>query len=386
MAASIKDFVTPPFLEGQSVEEIHSRMLALLPEDIDRSEGGFPWDFTRPTANEKAEYVGYNLINAIRGIFAAYCDPFLLDYHADKNGMKRRAAEPARAILHLSGAAGTEIPAGFAVSTAATYNRPSITFTTDQAVTLAGSEAVSVTVTALDAGADGNVGANTIVIVDTPIDGLATITNPSPAFGGLDEEDDDSLRDRIVEYEQNQGVSYVGSAADYRRWALEVAGVGSVQVQGGQKGDCTVKLILTGSDGNPASEEVCQDVYDHIMRPDDESQRLAGVNDLLTVTPATKVTVQVSATIELDGTVLLADIKEEFRLRLSQYYASAEGAETGEVRYTKVGAKLLECAGVADYDHATLKINSGTDNITIDAGEIPVTESGDITLTDGAEG
>lgn len=386
MAASIKEFVTPPFLEGQSVEEIHSRMLSLLPEDIDRGEGGFPWDFTRPTANEKAEYVNYNLVNAIRGIFAAYCDPFLLDYHADRNGLKRRAAEPARAILKLSGAAGTEIPAGFAVSTAATYNRPSITFTTDQAVTLAGSEAVSVTVTALDAGADGNVGANTIVIVDTPIDGLATITNPSPAFGGLDEENDDSLRDRIVEYEQNQGVSYVGSAADYRRWALEVAGVGSVQVQGGQKGDCTVKLILTGSDGNPASEEVCQDVYDHIMRPDDESQRLAGVNDLLTVTPATKVTVQVSATIELDGTVLLADIKEEFRLRLSQYYASAEGAETGEVRYTKVGAKLLECAGVADYDHATLKINSGTDNITIDAGEIPVTESGDITLTDGAEG
>ena len=381
MAESIKEFVTPPFLEGQSVEEIHSRMLALLPADIDRGEGGFPWDFTRPTANEKAEYVGYHLINAIRGIFAAYCDPFLLDYHADKNGMKRRAAEPARAILKMSGASGTEIPAGFSVSTAATYNRPGITFTTDQAVTL-GEEAVSVTATAADPGAAGNVGANTIIIVDAPIDGLATITNPSPAFGGLDEEDDDSLRSRIVEYEQSQGVSYVGSSADYRRWALEVAGVGAVQVQGGQAGDCTVKLILTGSDGNPASEEVCQDVYDHIMRPDDDSQRLAGVNDLLIVTPAAKVTVKIAATIELDGTALLADIKEEFRLRLGRYYGQ-DGAESGEVRYTKVGAILLECAGVADYDHATLLLNSGTDNITIAAGEIPVTESADITLADG---
>lgn len=384
MAASIKEFVTPPFLTGQSVEEIHSRMLSMLPEDIDRGEGGFPWDFTRPTANEKAEYVGYSLINAIRGIFAAYCDPFLLDYHADKNGMKRRAAEPARAILYLSGVDGTEIPAGFAVSTAATYNRPSVTFTTDQAVVL-GAEAVSVTITAADPGAAGNVGANTIVIVDTPIDGLATITNPSPAFGGLDEEDDDSLRERIVEYEQSQGVSYVGSTADYRRWAMEVSGVGGVQVQGGENGDCTVKIILTGSDGNPASEEVCQDVYDHIMRPDDESQRLAGVCDLLTVDPAAKVSVQIAATIELDGNAVIADIKEEFRLRLSQYYRGTDGAETGEIRYTKVGAILLECTGVADYDHASLLINSGTANISIAPGEIPVTEIGDITLTDGSE-
>lgn len=385
MAVNIRDFTTPPFLQGQSVDEIHSRMLAMLPEDIDRGEGGFPWDFTRPTANEKAEYVGYSLINAIRGIFAAYCDPFLLDYHADKNGMKRRAAEPARAILKMSGTEGTEIPAGFAVSTASTYNKPSITFTTDEAVTL-GQEAVSVTVTALSPGADGNVGANAIVIVDTPIDGLSTITNPAPAFGGLDEEDDESLRTRIVEYEQTHGISYVGSSADYKRWALEVPGVGAVQIKGGQDGDCTVKLILTGSDGNPASDEICQDVYDHIMRPDDESQRLAGICDLLTVTPAKQLTITVSATVELDGTALLDDIKEEFRLRLEQYYRSAEGSETGEIRYTKVGAVLLGCTGVADYDQSTLQVNGGTANITIESGEIPVTSSTSITLTDGAEG
>lgn len=381
MAAIMKEFVPPPFLQGETVESIHARMMASLPADIDRSEGGFPWDYTRPTANEKAEYVNYNLINTIRGIFAMWCDPFLLDYHADKWGMKRRAAVQAKAILKMTGDEGTEIPAGFVVSTAAVYNRPSISFTTDEAVKLS-EEPVSVTITAVDAGADGNVGAHTIIIVDTPIKGLATIDNPAPAFGGIDEESDDSLRERVVEYEQTQGISFVGSYIDYKRWALEVTGVGAVQVQGGQNGDCTVKLILTGSDGNPASEEICQDVYDHIMRPDDTSQRLASVCDLLIVKPATTVKVTIAATVELDGTVLLNDLKEEFRLRLEDYYHT-DAIDEGEVKYTHIGAILLECSSVLDYDHATLLVNGGTDNIPIVVGEIPVTTIADITLTEG---
>lgn len=381
MAAIMKEFVPPPFLQGETVESIHARMMASLPADIDRSEGGFPWDYTRPTANEKAEYVNYNLINTIRGIFAMWCDPFLLDYHADKWGMKRRAAVQAKAILKMTGDEGTEIPAGFVVSTAAVYNRPSISFTTDEAVKLS-EEPVSVTITAVDAGADGNVGAHTIIIVDTPIKGLATIDNPAPAFGGIDEESDDSLRERVVEYEQTQGISFVGSYIDYKRWALEVQGVGSVQVQGGENGDCTVKLILTGSDGNPASEEICQDVYDHIMRPDDTSQRLASVCDLLIVKPATPVPVTITATVEVDGTVRMNDMKEELRLRLEEYYHT-DAIDEGEVKYTSIGAIIREVAGIVDYDHATLKINSNTKNIPIATGEIPMTTTTDITLTEG---
>ena len=379
--AEVKEFVTPPFLQGQSIEDIHRRMMDMLPADIDRAEGGFPWDFTRPTASEKAEYVNYNLVNAIRGIFAAYCDPYLLDYHADQHGLKRRAAQPATGQIQMTGNDGTEIPAGFAVSTEATYNRPSITFLTDQAVTLSDTP-VTVGVTAADPGAAGNVGASTIIIVDTPIKGLATITNQDPTSGGIDEESDDSLRERILEYEQSQGISYVGSNADYHRWAMEVTGVGAVRVQGGQDGDCTVKLIITGSDGNPATEEVCQAVYDHIMRPDDESQRLAGVCDLLIVTPAEKLQVTVAATITLNGTAQLNTITEEFRMRLSQYYKSA-----GEqVQYTRIGAILLECAGVADYYHTTLLINGAADNIPVAPGQIPVTSSDDISLVSKTEG
>lgn len=379
MAANIPSFEAPDFLQGQTLEAIHAEMMKLLPGDIDKGEGGFPWDYTRPTANREAEYINFNLINTIKGIFSMYCDPHLLDYHAAMDGMSRRSAVQAKAIVQMSGDEGTEIPAGFMVSTEAVYNRPSISFTTDTSVTL-GTEPISVTVTAVDAGAQGNVGAHTIIIVDAPIKGLSTIDNAAPAFGGIDRETDESLRDRVVEYEQTQGVSFVGSTADYKRWAMEVTGVGAVQAEGGRDGDCTVKLTITGSDGNPASEEICEDVYNHIMRPDDPSQRLAGINDLLTVNPATTIEVIVAATIELDGTVILSDIKEELRLRLEQYYHT-DAIDQAEVRYTRIGSIILECAGVSDYSGLT--INNGTTNIAVIAGHIPVSASEDIFLTEG---
>jgi len=48
-------FVAPSWLENQDAGTIHQRMMKTLPEDIDDTEGGFPWDFTKPTALEKAE-------------------------------------------------------------------------------------------------------------------------------------------------------------------------------------------------------------------------------------------------------------------------------------------------------------------------------------------
>ena len=49
-------YTPPPFLQGQSADQIHSRMLENLPADIDKSQGNIPWDFTRPSALEKAEF------------------------------------------------------------------------------------------------------------------------------------------------------------------------------------------------------------------------------------------------------------------------------------------------------------------------------------------
>ena len=42
MALEAEELELPDFLNNSSEKEIHEKMLSNLPEDIDKSEGGFP--------------------------------------------------------------------------------------------------------------------------------------------------------------------------------------------------------------------------------------------------------------------------------------------------------------------------------------------------------
>lgn len=87
MALEAEEMELPDFLENSSEDEIHEKMLGNLPDDIDKSEGGFPWDFTRPTAIELSELKEYVLVEVLKCLFPATCEEsYLLDYHADERG------------------------------------------------------------------------------------------------------------------------------------------------------------------------------------------------------------------------------------------------------------------------------------------------------------
>ena len=45
-----EDFTLPAFLQDCDVDTIHQRMMDMLPDDIDKTEAGFPWGFTMPRA------------------------------------------------------------------------------------------------------------------------------------------------------------------------------------------------------------------------------------------------------------------------------------------------------------------------------------------------
>ena len=88
--------------------------------------GRLPWGLHQPTANEKAEYVGYNPTETIKGIFARFCADYLLTIRRTGTAWRGKAAEYAVGTITVTGEEGTEIPAGFRVSTAATYSRASV--------------------------------------------------------------------------------------------------------------------------------------------------------------------------------------------------------------------------------------------------------------------
>ena len=62
----------PEFLEGNSAEEIHERMMNNLPDDIDDMPGGFQYDMTMPAALEKDEIINFHIVRALMIAFPEY--------------------------------------------------------------------------------------------------------------------------------------------------------------------------------------------------------------------------------------------------------------------------------------------------------------------------
>ncbi|MDR2168106.1 MAG: hypothetical protein LBE35_09710 [Clostridiales bacterium] len=90
--AEIRAYTPPDFLQGQTVDVIHERMMAAMPDDLDKSELSIPWDFTRPAANEKALLIELELNETIQLIFPHWAYAEWLDLHAELEGLVRRAA------------------------------------------------------------------------------------------------------------------------------------------------------------------------------------------------------------------------------------------------------------------------------------------------------
>ncbi|MBC3798016.1 baseplate J/gp47 family protein [Acetobacterium tundrae] len=380
--AEIIDFEAPDFLKNQTENEIHTEMLADMAEqnpNRDMTEGSVFWDLTRPTAKEKARMVGFTLTEAIKNMFPMWSYGANLDWKATIRGMNRKAALFATGTVTVTGKAGTVIPSGFIFNTESTYGKSSVLFKTTETAVIPGTgtgQTVDIHIEAYSAGAIGNVAAGTITMLNTSLKGIASVINASKTKGGSDRESDDSLIQRILDFDQQQGISFVGSDADYKRWALEVTGVGGAEVIPATAGSETVTLVLTDSNGQPGSSDLCTQVYNHIMSPNDRSSRLAGTNDILSVIAAKSLTITINVTVITEDSRGINDIKNDLYTALLSYYKTA--AAQNVARINEIGGILIDIKGVADYSGLTL--NGSAANVTISTDEIPVTALTDITV------
>lgn len=360
---------TPPALLAEMDDDvIHGRMLEAIPDDIDKTDGGFAHDFTRPAALEKAELmVAFN--DAIQIFFPEWSYSGWLDKHAARVGLSRKAAQAAETTLEITGVAGTILPAGFLFATPKTAISENIEFAVVESVTISAEGTASPLVRCTETGTIGNVPANSITLMSSPIGGVAVITNPKAATGGIETESDDALRERIMERERSNESSYVGNDNDYKRWAKEVDGVGSVVVvpEWMGKGTGTVKLIVMDANGSPANNTILTAVYNHIISPDDRDSRLAPIEAILTVTTAEPISIAVSANVILEEGVEPETVLAAYRTNLLAYFEEAKAENS--VRYTRVCSVLSETAGVLDYTN--LLLNGGTANIGITADDYP---------------
>lgn len=371
---------TPPALIAEVDDDIiHARMLENIPDDIDKTEGGFAHDFTRPAALEKAELlIAFN--DAMQVFFPEWSYAGYLDLLASGAGLTRKAATAASGVLKITGVEGTTFPIGFRFCTPSTAIAPNVEFEAIESATIDSSGGATVRVSCIETGTTGNVPANCVTLMSEPIGGVATITNESPITGGTETETDDALRARIIEKDRNNESSFVGCDADYKRWAKEVDGVGTAIVvpEWLGAGTGTVKLIIMDANGQPATSTLTDAVYDHIIAPDNPDERLAPIGAILTVTTCSAVSISVTGEVMLEEGATIEAVKAAFEERLKAYFEEAKAE--GSVRYTRVSSVLSETPGVLDYEPIT--INGAVVNVPITVDDYPTI--GTTTLTEAS--
>ena len=175
-----------------------------------------------------------------------------LDRHAQLRGVTRRqAAKAAGTVRFYVGEpqeTEIEIPEGTVCMTSA-----GVRFLTTQTVTVeAQAMYADAPVIADEAGAAGNVGANTIVFMALPPMRIVACANPEPLTNGVDEEGDEELRARVLA--SYQRLANGANNAFYRQAAMSFDEVAAVTVLPKYNGVGTVGVVPAAQGGMPGEE------------------------------------------------------------------------------------------------------------------------------------
>lgn len=186
--------------------------------------------------------------------------------HARIWDVARKPAVAATGAVRLAGQDGAVLPAGTELQRA-----DGTLYTVTADATVAAGVAVA-TVNAQAAGAAGNTAAGASVTLASPVAGVqsAGTVDAGGIAGGVDEEDDESLRARLLR--RIQEPPHGGNAADYVAWALEVPGVTRAWVYPLRMGAGTVGVAVAAddaADGPIPGAELVQAVQAHLdaVRP-----------------------------------------------------------------------------------------------------------------------
>ncbi|HVT35405.1 MAG TPA: baseplate J/gp47 family protein [Nevskiaceae bacterium] len=190
-------------------------------------------------------------LNALYGYadnLAKQCNPAtatgkFLELWASLWAIVRKLASAAAGDVVVTGIAGTPVPAGSQLA-----SELGVTYATDDDAVIDGGGSITVSVSALTAGIEGNLDAGATLSFVSPLTNVdvdATVDTAGLA-GGADIETDDALRSRMFQRIQNP--PHGGNKADYESWARSVAGITRAWVFPLYSGVGTVRVYVANDD------------------------------------------------------------------------------------------------------------------------------------------
>lgn len=175
-----------------------------------------------------------------------------LDLHAATRSISRKkAVKAAGTVRFFAGEeriGDAEIPANTVCMTAEGLRY----ITTQPGIIPIGETQIDLPAEAAEAGAEYNVAAGRIIYLALPPSGITACTNPEGMTGGQDEEDDESLRSRVMATYTR--LSNGANTAFYQQAALSFDGVAAATVLPRNRGAGTVDVVVTSHSGIPDAE------------------------------------------------------------------------------------------------------------------------------------
>ena len=287
-----------------------------------------------------------------------------LDYHGQLRGITRKSGHKAGGILRFkidsARAEPLRVPAGTVCTTAGLVRF----VTTEDALIRAGALYADAAAEAEIVGTAGNVPAERITNMTRAPVGVTGVTNPAAFAGGSGEEDDESLRERILD-------SFIrlpngANAAFYELRALSHQGVEAVRVIPRHQGIGTVGVVVSGAGGVP-EQALLQEIQDDL-----DSVREIAV-DVTVMAPELE-RVDLAVRILPKPGKSFDSAQAAVRTALTAWF---DGGLLGKPVYrTQLGRVILD-TGVAE----TYTITAPTKDLPGDARRLP--QLGTLTITEG---
>lgn len=182
---------------------------------------------------------------------------------------------------------------------------------------------------------------------------------------GKNETPDDKIRIAYFDYINSTATN--GNVNQYVRWCDEYPGIGKSKVIPLWNGANTVKVSILNESNRAASDELISKFQKNLdPNSDGMGDGVAPIGSIVTVSTATEIPINVSATVTLKSSYKdVTPIKDA----LTKYFSELAYEKT-VVPYMTVGSVILNTDCVESINN--LKINSGTSDITLGEEEIPI--------------
>lgn len=367
------------YSQGNSFSDILTRLLSNIDDSLDKREGSIIYDALAPAAAELAQcYIALDvytdqtyLLNAV----GENLDNRVMDY-----GLSRKTGSHAERLITVYDSNNElmeiEIGARFSIPNAyGGYN-----FTIIEKTTVGNYVAECETI--------GEIGNDYVgeLLPLTYINNMGTATIGEILKPGEDAETDDELRKRALAKINQE--AFAGNKAAYQNYVEEIDGVEACKVFPVWNGGGTVKLAVVASGNTIPSADFIQSIQTEIDPISNQGQGLgmAPIGHKVTVVAPDKLTLNINATITIDGDYSLNQLEASIKESISNYIEEVQSTFADEdilIVYTsRLIASILNVAQVKNVSKLTINGQSTDLEIALTGTNVKFPMLGEVVLSE----